>query len=486
LIQAESHSAAVQKCTLPCVVGGVLIMLRTVMSAHLFAFVPLHETAADPVVGHHLPFGGSSNSGFATGASTGVWTNGNQLGLNGGNGAYLVQDAGVSDWWGAKYLKLNLLGKEFSYSIDLSNMGCGCVACVYLVAMGNPGPNTNYCDIQPGHGWAPCYELDIMEANSKAFHSSVHTHPGTAHDQSCNALGCSANIGRYPLTRSGLHTRDLYGPGASVIDTTHPFKVTARMDAQGHLETILSQGDSVLPLYNHSSAGNGFPQGWTPSWSTPASEYPAASGVPDYEVVQTVGAMQAGLVMAVTLWSGETHWLDTSACEGAPRCDMNTASFIASDLPIHDLSAATTVTSTMTTTPAPTVTLTKTTRFTSSSSSTGSAHPAITGVPQNTPTLKPGTIFWQNAFAPSAEDAKQAFQNSTGRQASLTVEAAASTSSVFSPNPMLVGLIAVLPILGCIMVAAQRRSYLRDWLHVQRGWLQVRSLDSDTCLIALE
>jgi len=507
-------------------------MFRTMILSHLLAFVSLHESAADPAVGHNLPFGGSKNSGFATGASAGVWTNNNQLGLSGGNGAYLVQNAGISDWWGAKYFKLNLLGKEFSYTVDLSNMGCGCVACVYFVAMANPGPNTNYCDIQPGQAWAPCYELDIMEANSKAFHSSLHTHPGTAHDKSCNALGCSANIGRYPLTRSGLHTRDLYGPGASVIDTTHPFKVTARMDAQGHLETTLSQGDSILPLYNHSSAGNNFPQGWKPSWDIPASQYPAATGVPDYEVAKTVGAMQAGLVMAVTLWSGETHWLDQSACEGAPRCDMNTASFIVSDLQIRELSATTT---TATTTATSTRTTTPATSSRSSTSSTTRAHPVITSrqaaeedskhtstaldhtsmvvadkssgtLPatalthvapfpprlQGSSPLKTGGAafnpYTRLQALPSAEEAKQvlrfpkAFESSTGREASAKVEAAAaataSISSTFSPNLVLVGLLASLPIIGCI-IAAQLRSYLRSWSRVQR-------LDADKCLIGSE
>jgi len=402
--------------------------------------------------------------------------------------------------------------------------------------------------------------LDVMEANSKAFHSSVHTHPGTAHDKSCNALGCSANIGRYPLTRSGLHTRDLYGPGASVINTTKPFKVTAQMDVQGHLEVSLSQGDSVLPLYNHSSAGNNFPQGWKPTWNTPASEYPVASGVPDNEAARTVRAMQAGLVMAVTLWSGDTHWLDTSACEGAPRCDMNTASFSITDFQIHELPATTTLTPTTTTftttiTPAPTTTLISSTTSTNSTTST---HPAITStqateednkgiasdldhtstvVADKTHGMLPATTLTRvapfppklqgsspllapvlrlphghgsmnNATAgdrvagegvapsvppvisipalPSAEEAKRvprfpkAFESSTGREASATVEeaAAASIASLFSLNRILVGLLAALPIVGCI-IASQRRSHLR-------GWLQLRRSDSDTCLIGSE
>jgi len=318
------------------------------------------------------------------------------------------------------------------------------------------------------------------------------------------------------------------------------------MDAQGHLEVSLSQGDSVLPLYNHSSAGNSFPQGWTPSWGTPASEYPAATGVPDWEMAQTVSKMQAGLVMAVTLWSGDTHWLDTSACEGAPRCDMKTANFIVSDLQIRKLSAITTVaTSTRTTTLAQTVTVTNSTNRISASS-TGSAHPAITSTHateednkhtssstlERTSTLIPGQIFWPDTFAkglhlpggnssmqnataggkvaggdvaptmmpilsitalPLAKTAKpvprfpKAFQSSTGREASFTVEAAAaaSISSVFSLNLVLLGLIVILPMLGCV-IAAQRRSYLRGWLQVPRGWLQVRRLDSDTCLIGSE
>jgi hypothetical protein len=88
---------------------------------------------------------------------------------------------------------------------------------------------------------------------------------------------------------------------------------------------------------------------------------------------------------------------------------------------------------------------------------------------------------------PSVEQAQQvprfakAFESSTGREASAAVEgaaAAASRLSVFSHNLMLAGVLAALPILGCI-TAARRRSYLRSWS-------QVPNVDADACLIGSE
>ena len=72
-----------------------------------------------------------------------------------------------------QYFSPNLLGATVEYDVDLSIMGCGCVAALYLVSMParnedgsfNPsGDSLYYCDAN-AVGGALCPEFDIMEAN---------------------------------------------------------------------------------------------------------------------------------------------------------------------------------------------------------------------------------------------------------------------------------------------------------------------------------
>lgn len=66
----------------------------------------------------------------------------------------------------------NLLGGSIEYDVDLSQMGCGCIAAFYLVKSpakdeGGNFDNTDgfyYCDAQAVTGQY-CPEFDIMEAN---------------------------------------------------------------------------------------------------------------------------------------------------------------------------------------------------------------------------------------------------------------------------------------------------------------------------------
>ena len=50
---------------------------------------------------------------------------------------------------------------------SLSNVPCGCLACVYLVAMNDPGGGaSNYCDmaenVKPGFAGGTCTEVDLV------------------------------------------------------------------------------------------------------------------------------------------------------------------------------------------------------------------------------------------------------------------------------------------------------------------------------------
>ena len=55
---------------------------------------------------------------------------------------------------------------------DVSGVPCGCLACIYLVAMKDPeGNDPMYCDmaenVKPGYGGGTCTELDMLEARRR-------------------------------------------------------------------------------------------------------------------------------------------------------------------------------------------------------------------------------------------------------------------------------------------------------------------------------
>merc|ERR1740121_1292317 len=132
-----------------------------------------------------FPFGGSSLTGFlahgdreygdmTTDPLAGVLT------FTGVSRAYLVEDYTKKTWSEHKYVRLDLRGKTLRYTIELSGVQCDCAACLYLSLMKDPSDDTgdNYCGIQTpnaGLDGGPCTEIDIMEANTKAFQTTVHT-----------------------------------------------------------------------------------------------------------------------------------------------------------------------------------------------------------------------------------------------------------------------------------------------------------------------
>merc|ERR1719195_1632540 len=116
---------------------------------------------------------------------------------------------------------LRLLGKTMRYTIDLHGAGCGCNAALYLTSMKqNEHPSEchdYYCDANKVCGES-CAEIDIQEANTASWHSTLHT----MYDH--NGVG-----GGYGGGPGWNGPRDFdssqYGPHASCIDTTIPINV---------------------------------------------------------------------------------------------------------------------------------------------------------------------------------------------------------------------------------------------------------------------
>ena len=58
--------------------------------------------------------------------------------LHGNMRAYLARKPSSESWSGSTYDKLRLLGKTLTWTVDLSRVGCGCNAALYLVSMTQP------------------------------------------------------------------------------------------------------------------------------------------------------------------------------------------------------------------------------------------------------------------------------------------------------------------------------------------------------------
>ena len=76
----------------------------------------------------------------------------NKLTVVGDSRVYLVNDHREVTWERHQYQRLDLQASDLRYELDLSKVPCGCLACVYLVAMADPGAGateSNYCGAPP-------------------------------------------------------------------------------------------------------------------------------------------------------------------------------------------------------------------------------------------------------------------------------------------------------------------------------------------------
>ena len=238
------------------------------------------------------------------------------LRMQGDSRAYLIEDHTQTKWEKHKYVRFDLQS-GFRFDIDLSNVPCGCLACVYLVVMPDPSPGSpNYCDMGDnlgmGYHGGTCTEIDILEANRHAMQITIHTEKeGSFGSGKCDRNGCFVKVGpKGPDVLRYEYGESIRGDRKK-IDSSKPFRVTAQVDPSGALTVVLSQDGRQAIVYDRHMAGN--PQG---------------HGVPVNALEGTKAAM-GKLALVTSLWSAsDNSWLDGSCNE----CNENEASFLLMNL----------------------------------------------------------------------------------------------------------------------------------------------------------
>jgi len=149
--------------------------------------------------------------------------------------------------------------------VDLSQLGCGCVAALYLVSMpgkkqdGTFDPSDDklyYCDANQVGG-VYCPEFDIMEANTYSLRSTPHK--CDAPDSMGHYWSCDRG-GKYDVDVQEQHKSE-FGPGSEYeINTEQPFhvKIDFNKTEAGsfhNYSTTLSQNTHEIVLSNSSSDG---------------------------------------------------------------------------------------------------------------------------------------------------------------------------------------------------------------------------------------
>ena len=123
------------------------------------------------------------------------------------NNIFLKTDQ--SDTTQSADLHLDLRGGSMTYTVNLSEIECGCVAGAYLVETDN-----TTCTQNPYDTTVPqCKSIDVFQANAYGF--SVDAHPCTG--GSCDAISqCRFDMEQHGIAQYG---QDSYGPSGTIIDT---------------------------------------------------------------------------------------------------------------------------------------------------------------------------------------------------------------------------------------------------------------------------
>jgi len=285
-----------------------------------------------------------------------------QYGTNIGSRLYMMETD-------TKYQRFDLLGKEFTFDVDLSNLPCGLNGALYFVSMDLDGGmakystnkagakyGTGYCDAQCPRdlkfingqanveGWKPssndqnagvgghgscCAEMDVWEANSVS--SAVTPHSCSTITQSmCNGDSCG---GTYSADRyAGVCDPDgcdfnsyrmgdtsFYGKGKTV-DTSRKFTVVTQFITSGgtlsEIKRFYVQDGKTIPNSESKISGvtgNSITKAFCDAQKQVFGDrytYDEKGGFASMSK-----AMQGGMVLVMSLWDdhyANMLWLDSS------------------------------------------------------------------------------------------------------------------------------------------------------------------------------
>mmetsp|Transcript_173585 Transcript_173585/g.422198 ORF Transcript_173585/g.422198 Transcript_173585/m.422198 type:complete len:409 (-) Transcript_173585:270-1496(-) len=214
-----------------------------------------------------------------------------------GSRAYFASTCTAGVYDNKQYLALDLRGKTFRYTTDMSKAGCGCNAALYLTNLAqNDRPSEcgdHYCDANDVCGES-CAEIDIQEGNRFSWHSTLHgsvDHTGLGKGYGGGGPGWSG-----PRDWDAAH----FGPKGKCVDTDAPFEVSVSfpVDGQGKLSSMdvtLSQAGRDCPL------------------KISISGYSA--------MAELDAALSAGMTPIVSYWaSDDMLWMDGKGADGLGPC----------------------------------------------------------------------------------------------------------------------------------------------------------------------
>jgi len=286
---------------------------------------------------------------------------------NVGSRIYYLEDSKTYKLW-------KLVNQEFTFDVDLSQIGCGINGALYFTEMAADGGmskyptnlagakfGVGYCDAQcpsdikwisglantkdwkngTGYYGSCCMEMDIWEANKYATAYTPHPCDTTTGGQTqcemtkcgptadgghCDKAGCDLNA-----FRCGNHS--FFGPGSNyTIDTTKKFTiVTQFLSSSGtndgdlsEIKRLYIQNDKIIP-----QAMTNIP-GVTKDFNSLTDENCAVQKKADDEdsafakqggMKQMGMSLKRGMVLVMSLWddyAAHMLWLDSAYPVGAP------------------------------------------------------------------------------------------------------------------------------------------------------------------------
>ena len=220
--------------------------------------------------------------------------NNTSMTLNYGVGGSLrlsTSPTGKSGTW----TSFHVLGNTLSWTVDLSNVPCGLNATFYSVVLQNGQSYRDACATFPS-----TTELDFMEANQYAWHTTLHR--GKNDCGPAPPIGCGGTISdpKYhfqDLTHpENKDTSFLYGPGESYkINTLFPFQASLSFETETDelvaVGLILTQG--LNSIGQSFTSDNEEYKGWLKGLGNEIKD---------------------GSVFVWSLWTGNMDWLESPPC----------------------------------------------------------------------------------------------------------------------------------------------------------------------------